>query len=72
VKLADPSWCVPGVIDNVVCGFAFDPLAGEEAGEPGRLTILSARIRPIFSSSADSRGWPCQSASRGSSSRLER
>jgi hypothetical protein len=46
VKLADPSWCVPGVIDNVVCGFAFDPLAGEEAGEPGRLTILSARISP--------------------------
>ena len=30
----------------VVCGFAFDPLAGEEARELGRLTILQARMNP--------------------------
>lgn len=30
----------------VVCGFAFDPLAGEEASEIGRLTILQARMNP--------------------------
>ncbi len=30
----------------VVCGFAFDPLAGEEARELGRLTVLQARISP--------------------------
>jgi adenine-specific DNA-methyltransferase len=30
----------------VVCGFAFDPLAGEEASTLGRLTILQARINP--------------------------
>jgi adenine-specific DNA-methyltransferase len=28
----------------VVCGFAFDPLAGEEASALGRLTVLQARI----------------------------
>ena len=30
----------------VVCGFAFDPLAGEEASTLGRLTILQARMSP--------------------------
>ena len=30
----------------VVAGFAFDPLAGEEARELGRLTVLQARISP--------------------------
>jgi adenine-specific DNA-methyltransferase len=30
----------------VVCGFAFDPLAGEEASQLGRLTILQARMNP--------------------------
>jgi adenine-specific DNA-methyltransferase len=30
----------------VVAGFAFDPLAGEEAREVGRLTVLQARISP--------------------------
>jgi adenine-specific DNA-methyltransferase len=30
----------------VVCGFAFDPLAGEEASTLGRLTILQARMNP--------------------------
>ena len=30
----------------VVCGFAFDPLAGEEAASLGRLTILQARMNP--------------------------
>ncbi len=30
----------------VGCGFAFDPLAGEEALELGRLTILQARMNP--------------------------
>jgi adenine-specific DNA-methyltransferase len=30
----------------VVCGFAFDPLAGEEASSLGRLTILQARMNP--------------------------
>jgi adenine-specific DNA-methyltransferase len=28
------------------CGFAFDPLAGEEASTLGRLTILQARMNP--------------------------
>jgi adenine-specific DNA-methyltransferase len=30
----------------VVCGFAFEPLAGEEARERSRLTILQARMNP--------------------------
>jgi adenine-specific DNA-methyltransferase len=30
----------------VVCGFAFDPLAGEEASTLGRLTIVQARMNP--------------------------
>jgi adenine-specific DNA-methyltransferase len=30
----------------VSCGFAFDPLAGEEASTLGRLTILQARVNP--------------------------
>jgi adenine-specific DNA-methyltransferase len=30
----------------VVCGFAFDPLAGQEASTLGRLTILQARMNP--------------------------
>jgi len=30
----------------VVCGFAFDPLAGEETSTLGRLTILQARMNP--------------------------
>jgi adenine-specific DNA-methyltransferase len=30
----------------VICGFAFDPLAGEEASALGRLTILQARMNP--------------------------
>jgi adenine-specific DNA-methyltransferase len=30
----------------VVCGFAFDPLAGEEATTLGRLTVLQARMNP--------------------------
>ena len=30
----------------VVCGFAFDPLAGEETRELGRLTVLQARMNP--------------------------
>jgi adenine-specific DNA-methyltransferase len=30
----------------VVCGFAFDPLAGEEASSLGRLAILRARMNP--------------------------
>jgi adenine-specific DNA-methyltransferase len=30
----------------VVCGFAFDLLAGEEASTLGRLTILQARMNP--------------------------
>ncbi|MHB8399576.1 MAG: site-specific DNA-methyltransferase, partial [Candidatus Limnocylindrales bacterium] len=30
----------------VVCGFAFDPLAGEESSQLGRLTILQARMNP--------------------------
>jgi adenine-specific DNA-methyltransferase len=30
----------------VVCGFAFDPLAGEEASSLGRLSILQARMNP--------------------------
>ncbi len=27
----------------MLCGFAFDPLAGEEASTLGRLTLLQAR-----------------------------
>jgi adenine-specific DNA-methyltransferase len=30
----------------VVCGFAFDALAGEEASTLGRLTVLQARVNP--------------------------
>ncbi len=30
----------------VVCGFAFNPLAGEEAATLGRLTVLPARMNP--------------------------
>ncbi len=30
----------------VVCGFAFDPMAGEEASQLGRLMILQARMNP--------------------------
>jgi adenine-specific DNA-methyltransferase len=30
----------------VVCGFAFDPLVGEEASALGRLTILRPRMNP--------------------------
>src|SRR5262249_17473147 len=30
----------------VICGFAFDPMAGEEAGQLGRLTVLQARMNP--------------------------
>jgi adenine-specific DNA-methyltransferase len=30
----------------VVCGFAFDPMVGEEASSLGRLTILRARMNP--------------------------
>ncbi len=30
----------------VVCGFVFDPLAGEKASTLGRLTILQARMNP--------------------------
>jgi adenine-specific DNA-methyltransferase len=30
----------------VACGFAFDPLVGEEASSLGRLTILRARMNP--------------------------
>ena len=30
----------------VVCGFAFDPLVGEEASSLGRLTIVRARMNP--------------------------
>ena len=30
----------------VVCGFAFDPMAGEEATTLGRLTVLQARMNP--------------------------
>ncbi|MGK2849826.1 MAG: site-specific DNA-methyltransferase [Candidatus Limnocylindrales bacterium] len=30
----------------VVCGFAFDPMAGEEASTLGRLAILQARMNP--------------------------
>jgi adenine-specific DNA-methyltransferase len=30
----------------IVCGFAFDPLAGEEASTLGRLTVLQARMNP--------------------------
>jgi adenine-specific DNA-methyltransferase len=33
----------------VVCGFAFDPLVGEEASQLGRLTILRARMNPDLS-----------------------
>src|ERR1035437_2136579 len=37
----------------VVCGFAFDPLAGEEASTLGRLTILQARTNPDLSMGGD-------------------
>ncbi len=30
----------------VLCGFAFDPLSGEEASTLGRLTTLQARMNP--------------------------
>jgi len=33
----------------VVCGFAFEPLVGEETGHLGRLTILKARMNPDLS-----------------------
>jgi len=33
----------------VVCGFAFEPLLGEETGHLGRLTILKARMNPDLS-----------------------
>jgi adenine-specific DNA-methyltransferase len=33
----------------VACGFAFDPMAGEEASTLGRLTILQARMNPDLS-----------------------
>jgi adenine-specific DNA-methyltransferase len=33
----------------VVCGFAFDPMAGEEASTLGRLTIVQARMNPDLS-----------------------
>jgi len=33
----------------VVCGFAFEPLVGEEAGHLGRLTILKAKMNPDLS-----------------------
>lgn len=32
--------------DLLVCGFAFDPLAGEETSTLGRLTILQAWMKP--------------------------
>jgi adenine-specific DNA-methyltransferase len=32
-----------------VCGFAFDPLVGEEASQLGRLTILRACMNPDLS-----------------------
>ena len=37
----------------VVCGFAFDPLAGEEASTLGRLTILQARMNPDLAMGED-------------------
>lgn len=37
----------------VVCGFAFDALAGEEAGKMGRLTILQAHMNPDLSMGED-------------------
>jgi adenine-specific DNA-methyltransferase len=37
----------------VVCGFAFDPLAGEEASSLGRLTILQARMNPDLAMGED-------------------
>jgi adenine-specific DNA-methyltransferase len=33
----------------VVCGFAFEPLVGEETGHLGRLTLLKARMNPDLS-----------------------
>src|SRR5262249_21738146 len=33
----------------VVCGFAFDPMAGEEASQLGRLAVLQARMKPDLS-----------------------
>ena len=38
-------------------GFAFDPLAGEEASTLGRLTILQARMNPDLAM-GDWRGQP--------------
>ncbi|MFH1474533.1 MAG: site-specific DNA-methyltransferase, partial [Chloroflexota bacterium] len=37
----------------VVCGFAFDPLAGEEASTLGRLAILQARMNPDLAMGSD-------------------
>jgi adenine-specific DNA-methyltransferase len=37
----------------VVCGFAFDPLVGEEASSLGRLTILRARMNPDLAMGQD-------------------
>ena len=37
----------------VVCGFAFDPLAGEEASTLGRLTVLQARTNPDLEMGGD-------------------
>jgi len=37
----------------VVCGFAFDPLVGEEASSLGRLTILRARMNPDLAMGED-------------------
>ena len=37
----------------VVCGFAFDAIAGEEAGRMGRLTILQAHMNPDLSMGED-------------------
>ncbi len=37
----------------VVCGFAFDALAGEEAARMGRLTILQAHMNPDLSMGED-------------------
>jgi len=37
----------------VVCGFAFDALAGEKAGRMGRLTILQAHMNPDLSMGED-------------------
>jgi adenine-specific DNA-methyltransferase len=37
----------------VVCGFAFDPLVGEEASSLGRLTVLRARMNPDLAMGED-------------------